>query len=76
MLYDGDSAGGNAALRAGFIIYQAGMEAHVIRPPNKLDPDDWILKHGPDEIQLAINEPQGFLDFHIDFHNATELSPS
>ena len=73
LLYDGDSAGGNAALRAGFIIYQAGMEAHVIRPPNKLDPDDWLLKHGPDEIQLAINEPQGFLDFHIDFHNATEL---
>ena len=73
LLYDGDTAGGNAAIRAGFIIYQAGMEAHVVRPPDKLDPDDWLLKHGSEAIQEAIDRPQGFLDFHIEFHNATKL---
>ena len=73
LLYDGDSAGGSATVRAGFIIYQAGMEAHVVQPPNNLDPDDWLLKSGSDEIQLAIDHPREFLDFHIDFHNATDL---
>jgi len=73
LLYDGDSAGGNAAVRAGFIIYQAGMEAHVVQPPDNLDPDDWLLKSGSDEIQLAIDHPREFLDFHINLHNATEL---
>ena len=73
LLYDGDSAGGNAAVRAGFIIYQAGMEPHVVQPPDNLDPDDWLLKSGSEEIQLAIDHPREFLDFHINLHNATEL---
>ena len=73
LLYDGDTAGGNAAIRAGFIIYQAGLEAHVVRPPDKLDPDDWLLKHGSEAIPDAIDHPQRFLVFHIDFHIATKL---
>ena len=73
LLYDGDYAGGNAAIRAGFIIYQVGMEAQVVRPPNDLDPDDWILQNKIDDIKLAIDNPTTFLDFHVEFHNATEL---
>ena len=73
LLYDGDSAGGNAAIRAGFIIYQVGMEAQIVRPPNDLDPDDWILKNKLDDIKSAIDNPTTFLDFHMEFHNAMEL---
>ncbi len=73
LLYDGDSAGGNAAIRAGFIIYQIGMEAQVVRPPDNLDPDDWILENKYDDIKSAIDNPTTFLDFHIEFFNATEL---
>ena len=29
ILYDGDSAGGNAAIRAGFVLLQAGVEVYV-----------------------------------------------
>ena len=73
LLYDGDSAGGNAAIRAGFIIYQVGMEAQIVRPPNDLDPDDWILNNKLDDIKSAIDNPTTFLDFHMEFHNAMEL---
>jgi len=73
LLYDGDSAGGNAAIRAGFIIYQAGMEAQIVRPPNNLDPDDWVLQNKLDDIKSAIDNPNTFLDFHVEFHNAMEL---
>jgi len=38
-----------------------------------MDPDDRLLKHGSEEIQEAIDHPQRFLDFHIEFHNATKL---
>ena len=70
LLYDGDSAGGNAAIRAGFIIYQVGMEAQIVRPPNNLDPDDWVLQNSFDDIKSAVDNPTTFLDFHIKFHNA------
>ena len=73
LLYDGDLAGGNAAIRAGFIIYQIGMEAQVVRPPDNLDPDDWILQNRIDDIKSAIDNPTTFLDFHIEFYNAIEL---
>ena len=73
LLYDGDAAGGNAAVRAGFIIYQVGMEAQVVRPPNNLDPDDWILQNRFDDIKSSIENPTTFLDFHMEFYNATEL---
>jgi DNA primase len=73
LLYDGDSAGGNAVIRAGFILYRAGMDAYVVRPPDQLDPDDWLLEKGSSEIQLALENPKPFLDFHIEFHQATNL---
>ena len=73
LLYDGDSAGGNAAIRAGFILYQAGMEPYVVQPPDQLDPDDWLLKKGSSDIKAAIENPKSFLDFHIEFHNSTFL---
>ena len=73
LLYDGDSAGGGATIRAGFIIYKAGMESYVIRPPEGMDPDDWILNNGKIEIEGQIENPVNFIDYHIDFHNADKL---
>ena len=73
LLYDGDSAGANAVLRAGFILLQVGVEAYVVRPPDKLDPDDWLLEQGFDAIKKAIQSPMEFLDFHLEFHKAKKL---
>ena len=73
LLYDGDSAGANAVLRAGFILLQVGIEAYVVRPPDRLDPDDWLLEKGPNALKKAIQSPMDFLDFHLEFHKAKKL---
>ena len=73
LLYDGDSAGAGAVIRAGFILYQVGVEVYVVRPPNELDPDDWLLKEGSNAINHQIQNPTEFLDFHVDFFEARNL---
>ena len=73
LLYDGDSAGAGAVIRAGFILYQVGVEVYVVRPPNQLDPDDWVLKEGSNAINHQIQNPTEFLDFHVDFFKARGL---
>ena len=73
ILYDGDSAGGNAAIRAGFVLLQAGVEAYVVRPPDGLDPDDWLLKEGREVLNDNIENPIDFIEFHVDHSNAKTL---
>ena len=70
ILYDGDSAGGNAAIRAGFVLLQAGVEVYVVRPPGELDPDDWLLKEGREALNDNIENPSDFMEFHINYSNA------
>lgn len=73
LLYDGDNAGGTATVRAGFVLFKAGLEAQVVRPPDGLDPDDWIRKNGPKEVKINIENTQDFLDFHLEFYQAPNL---
>ncbi len=73
ILYDGDSAGGNAAIRAGFVLLQAGVEVYVVRPPGELDPDDWLLKEGREALNDNIENPSDFMEFHINYSNAKTL---
>jgi len=73
ILYDGDSAGGNAAIRAGFVLLQAGVEVYVVRPPGELDPDDWLLKEGREALNDNIENPSDFMEFHINYLNAKTL---
>jgi DNA primase len=46
--YDGDAAGLNAALRALSICFEKGAPASVVVLPEKLDPDGFMKKYGPD----------------------------
>jgi len=58
--YDGDSAGLNAALRGLSICFEKGMPASVVVLPEKLDPDAFLKKHGPEGYRnpaLAKNVP-------------------
>ena len=73
ILYAGDSAGGNAAIRAGFVLLQAGVEVYVVRPPGELDPDDWLLKEGREALNDNIENPSDFMEFHINYSNAKTL---
>jgi len=73
ILYDGDSAGGDKAILAGFNLLQAGIETYVVRPPGGLDPDDWLLKEGVGVLNDNIKNPMEFIEFHIDHFKAKNL---
>ena len=73
LLYDGDQAGGQATIRAGWVLMKAGLEPIVVRPPSGKDPDDWIRENEKQEIMSALQSPFSFIDFHLMFHQGTEL---
>ena len=74
LLYDGDKAGGNAVIRAGWILLKSGLIPSVVRPPNGLDPDDWISKNGKNSVMDSINNSIDFMDYHLDFNDGLSLS--
>ncbi len=47
--YDGDKAGINASLKAINIFNSLGFTVHLCLLPNKMDPDEFVLKHGSEE---------------------------
>lgn len=67
LMFDGDSAGIHAALRAIDLILYEGMDVHVVRLPAEDDPDSFARSHTLEEYKayIADNE-QDFLDFKTD----------
>lgn len=47
--YDGDKAGINASLKAINIFNSLGFKVHLCLLPNKMDPDEYVLRHGSEE---------------------------
>ena len=44
--YDGDNAGISAAIKASYVLLKNGLRPSIIKIPDGLDPDDWVLKEG------------------------------
>jgi len=63
MLYDGDSAGIKAAVRAGLVCLARGMKVKVALLPKGVDPDDFILSHGPDALKDLIKSAQDLIPY-------------
>ena len=61
VMYDGDSAGLHAAVRAVGLILKAGLNARVVFLPDGDDPDSYSRKHSLEEVQDYIdkNEKDG-----------------
>ena len=73
--YDGDSAGINAAKKAGYALLKGSLEPKIIIIPDGLDPDDWIKRDGKDEfISKGINKAVGLLEFHLKSSNYSKSS--
>ena len=54
LIYDGDDAGVNAALRNSDLIHGEGMNVSVLFLPDGQDPDDFAKSHTPEELQEFI----------------------
>lgn len=64
VLYDGDSAGIKAALRAVNLLFEEGMHVRVVLFPDGEDPDSYAQKYGSTQLQqyLAAHE-ENFVKF-------------
>ncbi len=64
LLFDGDSAGQQAARRALPLLLKAGLYPRQCMLPDNLDPDDYIRVHGVLALKERIKEsPELFLSF-------------
>ena len=74
LAYDGDDAGVNATLRAGYVLFQAGVEPLVIPMPDDKDPDDWVREAGVNAFQEAMGSSMSLLLFHLQKKDVKSLS--
>lgn len=78
ILYDGDSAGINASLRALAIALKKGFEVELVLLPNGNDPDSFLREFGRTELlKLLENQDNSFLNYLIKvFFKNKNLTPS
>jgi DNA primase len=74
LTYDGDQAGTDAAIRAGYLLYQGSVEPLVVQVPKGMDPDDWIRKNGAEAILQGAESATSLIDFQISAKNVENLS--
>ncbi|MFQ6604423.1 MAG: DNA primase [Fidelibacterota bacterium] len=74
LLYDGDSAGVSAAIRAGYLLLKGGVEPRMICPPRGLDPDDWVQEAGKEAVETALESAEELIPFQVQTGKIKEKS--
>lgn len=74
LTYDGDQAGTDAAIRAGYLLYQGGVEPLIVEVPAGIDPDDWIMENGAEALLQGAKSAVSLIDFQISSKNVEKLS--
>ncbi len=66
IMYDGDNAGINAALKTGQTLLQQQFNVYVVQLPTKMDPDEYISKFGAEKFRDFVNkEKKSFVSFKL-----------
>ena len=66
LVFDGDSAGINAAQRAIFVLAPYNFDMRVLILPDEEDPDSYIKKHGQAGFLALLNNAFPFMKFIIE----------
>ncbi|MBN2461184.1 MAG: DNA primase [Candidatus Cloacimonetes bacterium] len=72
LLYDGDPAGINAAVKAAGNLIKAGIAARIISLPPEDDPDSFLLKQDPEKLRNLLQQAKPLTEF-LDKDNRTGL---
>ena len=65
LLFDGDKAGSNAALRGIEVLLATGVEANIVSLPNEHDPDTFVQSEGIDALKSIIDDGLPLLQFYL-----------
>lgn len=66
IMFDPDTSGVNSSIKAADIIIDVGGYPKIAKIDNELDPDEYLIKNGIDEMIRVINEAKDVIDFKID----------
>lgn len=61
--YDSDTAGIQAALRAGEILLEEGLKVEVLTLKDAKDPDEFLQKYSSEDFQRRLDEAITFIEF-------------
>lgn len=65
-LFDGDAAGEKAAERAVELVLEVGVPARMVKLEDNLDPDEYVLRHGPDALRARLTGAQPLVGYFLD----------
>ena len=65
LCYDGDEAGKKATILNGEQFLKSNINPKVISLPEKLDPDDYIIKYGKEKFQDLVENAITFTDYKL-----------
>jgi len=63
LMFDGDEAGQNAAVRNAEQLWELGVGIRVALLPEKHDPDSFLKQNGPAKLRELLDAAPGFFDF-------------
>jgi len=63
LVYDGDVAGINAAIRGVELALKKGFEVNVVTLPNKEDPDSFVRRNGSEMFRTYLRNAPNFIDY-------------
>ena len=66
LVFDGDAAGSDAAIRGLEVVLAAGLDARVVSLPEGHDPDTFVHERGPDALLELVEGAGEALDFLMD----------
>lgn len=81
LCFDGDSAGEKATISAIELLEDTGIDIKIVRLPNNMDPDEYIIKEGKDSFLYQISNATNLIDYKMellkknkDFGNIKDIS--
>ena len=66
LCFDGDAAGEKATNAAIELLEDTGINIRVVRLPNNMDPDEYILKEGADSFREQIKNAISLVDYRME----------
>ena len=81
LCFDGDSAGEKATISAIELLEDTDANIKIVRLPDNMDPDEYILKNGKDSFLAQIKSASNLIDYKMellkkskDFSNIKDVS--
>ncbi len=74
IMFDSDWAGINAAIKASDLFIESGVYPKIAIMPQRVDPDEFLVKNGSDEMLKIINNAVDIISFKISLIKSKKTS--